>query len=127
MKDMWSSTKTPINRRSFVKNGLTAAGVATAGVGLMARGPSALAEVGLGESSGRLTRSMLLYFGSRQQRRYWKRTSGYSTTNSLGFKIVKNQVAVGIRPTRPHFRCWTPTWRSTSMTTLRMNSPTRTF
>lgn len=56
MKDMWSSTKTPINRRSFVKNGLTAAGVATAGVGLMARGPSALAEVGLGESSGRLTR-----------------------------------------------------------------------
>src|SRR5260370_33336820 len=53
MKDMWSSTKTAIDRRSFVKNGLTAAGVATAGVGLMASGPSALAQVGFG--SGRLT------------------------------------------------------------------------
>jgi hypothetical protein len=53
MKDMWSSTKTAIDRRSFVKNGLTAAGVATAGVGLMASGPSALAQVGFGD--GRLT------------------------------------------------------------------------
>jgi hypothetical protein len=53
MKDMWSSTKTAIDRRSFVKNGLTAVGVATAGVGLMASGPSALAQVGFGD--GRLT------------------------------------------------------------------------
>jgi hypothetical protein len=56
MKDMWSGTKTAIDRRSFVKNGLTAAGVATAGVGLMASGQSALAQVGFGEFSGRLTR-----------------------------------------------------------------------
>ena len=37
MHEVWNSMKTTINRRSFVKNGLTAAGVATAGIGLLAR------------------------------------------------------------------------------------------
>ena len=36
MDEVWRNMKTTINRRSFVKNGLTAAGVATAGVGLLA-------------------------------------------------------------------------------------------
>jgi hypothetical protein len=56
MEDMWSSMKTAINRRSFVKNGLTAAGVATAGAGLLANSSSALAQEGPEEHSGRLTR-----------------------------------------------------------------------
>src|SRR6266702_1263001 len=47
--------KTAINRRSFVKNGLTAAGVATVGAGLLADSSSALAEKGPEEHSGRLT------------------------------------------------------------------------
>ncbi len=51
MENMWSSMKTAINRRSFMKNGLTAAGV-----GLLANGSSALAEQGLEEGSGHLTR-----------------------------------------------------------------------
>jgi hypothetical protein len=55
MESMWSSMKTAINRRSFVKNGLTAAGVATVGAGLLADSSSALAEKGPEEHSGRLT------------------------------------------------------------------------
>jgi hypothetical protein len=56
MKDMWSSMKTAIDRRSFVKNGLTAATIATTGVGLLANGSSLLADDGHEERSGRLTR-----------------------------------------------------------------------
>jgi hypothetical protein len=56
MKDMWSSIKTAIDRRSFVKNGLTAATVATTGAGLLANGPSLLADDGHEERSGGLTR-----------------------------------------------------------------------
>jgi len=56
MQNMWSSMKTEINRRSFVKNGLTAATIATTGAGLLANGPSLLADDGHEEHSGRLTR-----------------------------------------------------------------------
>ncbi|WP_263368459.1 ferritin-like domain-containing protein [Edaphobacter bradus] len=48
--------KTEINRRSFVKNGLSAAGAATAGIGLLATSPSALAQEENGERPGRLNR-----------------------------------------------------------------------
>jgi hypothetical protein len=56
MQNMWSSMKTAIDRRSFVKNGLTAATIATTGAGLLANGPSLLADDGHEEHSGRLTR-----------------------------------------------------------------------
>src|SRR5438876_10044330 len=55
MEHIWSSMKGAINRRSFVKNGLTAAGVATVGAGLLADSSSVLAEAGPEERSGRLT------------------------------------------------------------------------
>ncbi len=55
MENMWSSMKTAINRRSFVKNGLTAAGVVTAGTGLLANSSSVLAQEGPEEHSGRLS------------------------------------------------------------------------
>src|SRR6266568_4207152 len=48
--------KGAINRRSFVKNGLTAAGLATAGVGFLGNAPSVFAEEETGERSGHLTR-----------------------------------------------------------------------
>ena len=51
MENMWSSMKTAINRRSFMKNGLTAASV-----GLLANSSSVLAQEGPEEHSGRLTR-----------------------------------------------------------------------
>jgi hypothetical protein len=53
MQDTWSSMKTAINRRSFVKNGLTAATIGATGVGLLANGSTALAAE---EHSGSLTR-----------------------------------------------------------------------
>jgi Ferritin-like domain len=56
MKNMWSSMKTETDRRSFVKNGLTAATIATTGVGLLANSSTVLAEQGPEEHSGRLTR-----------------------------------------------------------------------
>lgn len=56
MIDMWSSMKTAIDRRSFVKNGLTAATIASTGIGLLANSSAALAEEGPEEGSGRLTR-----------------------------------------------------------------------
>ena len=55
MEHVWSSMKGAINRRSFVKNGMTVAGAATVGVGLLADGSSVLAEAGPEEHSGRLT------------------------------------------------------------------------
>jgi Ferritin-like domain len=56
MHDSWINMKTEIDRRTFVKKGLSAAGVATAGVGLMANGTSLLAESEPMERSGRLSR-----------------------------------------------------------------------
>ncbi|HMJ21916.1 MAG TPA: ferritin-like domain-containing protein [Terriglobales bacterium] len=51
MKDPLDDLKVPINRRSFVKNGLTAA---TVGAGLLSYGPSALAHGNSEERGGRL-------------------------------------------------------------------------
>jgi hypothetical protein len=44
MEKMWSNMKIATNRRSFLKNGLAAAGVATAGMGLVTENASALAD-----------------------------------------------------------------------------------
>jgi hypothetical protein len=55
MEDIWSSVRTTINRRSFVKNGLSAAGLATAGVGILTNGAQALAD-DRDEHGGRLSR-----------------------------------------------------------------------
>ena len=55
MHNTWSSMKGAINRRSFVKNGITAAGVATVGSGLLVNGTSVLAEE-TEKHSGRLTK-----------------------------------------------------------------------
>ncbi len=51
MDDMWTNMKTAINRRSFMKNGLTAAAIATTGVGLLGNNSAVLAQE---ESSSRL-------------------------------------------------------------------------
>ena len=56
MKDMWSNMKTSMDRRSFVKNGLTAATIATAGAGFLANSSTALAERDPDDHGGRLTR-----------------------------------------------------------------------
>jgi Ferritin-like domain len=56
MEDMWSSTRVAVNRRSFVKNGLSAAGLATAGLGLLTNNEMASADDGPDEHRGRLTR-----------------------------------------------------------------------
>lgn len=44
MEDLWSTTRTTINRRSFMKNGLSAAGILTAGAGLITEDRSARAD-----------------------------------------------------------------------------------
>jgi hypothetical protein len=54
MKDSQNGPKRSINRRSFMKNGLAAAGVATMGTGLLARGSSGLAAQGHQNQSRRL-------------------------------------------------------------------------
>src|SRR5712691_4241034 len=56
MKDLLKGLKSSINRRSFMKNGLTAAGAATVGAGLLAHSSSLLAHRGPEERSGRLTK-----------------------------------------------------------------------
>ena len=55
MEDLCSTTRTPINRRSFMKNGLSAAGLLTAGAGLLTDERYAWADDDRDES-GRLTR-----------------------------------------------------------------------
>ena len=54
MKDLQNRLKTSVNRRSFMKRGLTAAGAATVSAGLLGNGLSAASE-GPEEKSGRLT------------------------------------------------------------------------
>jgi hypothetical protein len=44
MKQLKSVFKNKSDRRSFIKNGVMAAGAATAGVGLLTRGASAFAQ-----------------------------------------------------------------------------------
>ena len=57
MDEVWTSMKGAINRRSFVKKGLTAAGVATAGAGLFANSSFAVADDGRdNDHEGRLSR-----------------------------------------------------------------------
>jgi hypothetical protein len=56
MNNMWSNMKTSMDRRSFVKNGLTAATIATTGAGLLANSSTALAERDPDDHSGHLTR-----------------------------------------------------------------------
>src|SRR5450631_1230611 len=56
MHHMWNSMKSEINRRSFVKNGVSAAGIAAAGVGFLANGSSLLADEDHKEHSGHLSR-----------------------------------------------------------------------
>src|SRR5438876_188900 len=53
---MKNQVKTSTNRRNFVKNGLTAAGVAMVGGALLTHGSPALAHGGPEERSGRLTK-----------------------------------------------------------------------
>ena len=79
MENMWSNVKIATNRRSFLKNGLAAAGAATAGMGLLTESASASANDGFDDDRGeRLTRgdAALLRFaagdpeniGERRQR-----------------------------------------------------------
>jgi hypothetical protein len=56
MKNLLNGSKTPVNRRSFVKNGLTAAGVATVGVGLLANSSPVSAQEERDEHRGKLTK-----------------------------------------------------------------------
>jgi hypothetical protein len=57
MQDAWTSMKKAINRRSFVKKGITAAGIATASAGLLTNTTSLLAEdEGREDRTGSLTR-----------------------------------------------------------------------
>lgn len=56
MEEIRTSMKAAINRRSFMKTGLTAAGVATAGAGLLASSTSLLAEQGSQEPTGSLSK-----------------------------------------------------------------------
>lgn len=56
MKDLSNGSKASINRRSFVKNSLTAAGAATMGAGLLSPGASAFADEVNEERGGNLGR-----------------------------------------------------------------------
>lgn len=56
MEDAWTSMKTVLNRRSFVKKGISAAGIATAGATILTPSTSLLAEDGDNDRGGSLTR-----------------------------------------------------------------------
>ena len=100
MDNMWSSMKTEINRRSFVKNGLTAAGAATAGVGLLATSSCRLRTTDSKKPRKRRfsPAEMPPCFASLPQRRSSRLTSGFSTTNSPAFRTAKSLAEPGIPP-----------------------------
>ncbi len=56
MKNLLNGLKSSINRRSFMRKGLTAASAATLGAGLLTHSSSALGQEGPEEHSGRLTK-----------------------------------------------------------------------
>ena len=63
MNDLLNGLKVPLNRRSFVKKSLIAAGAASMGSGLLTYGQSAFAKAGPQELSGTLTRTGSLSTG----------------------------------------------------------------
>src|SRR6476620_9683272 len=56
MKDLVKGSKNSVDRRSFMKKGLTSAGAVTLGAGLLAHSSFVLAQEGHEEHSGRLTK-----------------------------------------------------------------------
>lgn len=56
MHEAWTSMKAPMDRRSFVRNGLSAVTIATTGVGLLANPSNAVAEDEHDEQGGHITR-----------------------------------------------------------------------
>ena len=56
MKDLLKGSKSSVDRRSFMKKGLTSAGAVSLGAGLLAHGSSVLAQEGHEEHSGHLTK-----------------------------------------------------------------------
>lgn len=125
MQNMWSNMKA-INRRSFLRNGLSTAGAATAGMGLLTTSTSAVADDDLLGGHGFLTRgdaAMLRFAAAAEiiETDFW-----VSTTNSAESRTVKCPEEQEIQPMPRHSPSWTTTWPSTSTTTRTTKTPTRT-
>ena len=56
MKSIFKGARNTVDRRSFMKNGLTTAGTAAMGTALLSASPAAFADEGPEEHGGRLTR-----------------------------------------------------------------------
>src|SRR5437764_381791 len=123
MKDSLDGLKTSINRRRFVKNGLTAASVATVGAGLLAHTSSLLAHEGPEERSGRLDRgdaSILRFLAAAEI----LETDLWQQYNELG-GIQDTEVpgGSGTQTTVPHSQFSTRTWPSISTTIPKTSLP----
>src|SRR5258708_22689146 len=92
MKYLFTSLKSAINRRSFVKTGLVA-GAATVGAGLLTDSPVLLAQEGPEEHSGRLSKgdAALLRFAAAAE---ILETAFWAQYNELG-GIQATQVPAG--------------------------------
>ncbi len=126
MDDMWINMKSAINRRSFMKNGLTAAAIATTGVGLLGNHSAVLAEQEQ-EVSSTLEHgdAALLRFAAAAE---ILETDFWEQYNELaGIQDGEVPGEAGIPPIPRLFRCWTPTCPSTSRTILTMKTPIRAF
>ena len=125
MEDMWSSTRATVNRRSFMKNGLSAAGLATTGLGLLANSETASADI-VGWRRGRLTRgdAALLRFAAAAE---ILETDFWVQYNELcrSCRTTKCPVEVETPDSPTHFRNLIATWLSMCTTIPMTNLLTR--
>jgi hypothetical protein len=106
-----------IDRRSFVKKGLSAVGAATTGLGALSSGSYLLAE-DQGEHSESLTRgdAALLRFAAAAE---ILETDFWVQYNELcGIPTARSRVDLETRPSLQRSQSLMPTWLNTSMTTL---------
>jgi hypothetical protein len=128
MKDRQNRLKRSLDRRSFMKNGLTA-GVATMGTGLLVHDSSVFADQDDQDAQGHRRRldkgdaSILRFLAAAE----FIESDLWQQYNELG-GIQDSEVPGGSGSPlyiQPPFRCWIKTWTSTSTTTLTMNSRTK--
>ncbi|MEO8725351.1 MAG: hypothetical protein ABI383_04445 [Acidobacteriaceae bacterium] len=121
MKNLQNGLKNSVDRRTFVKNGLTAAGGVAIGAGLLAHSTSALAQEEHEERSGHLSKgdaAILRFLAAAEI----LETDLWQQYNELG-GIQDSQVpgGVGAQPIPPHSRSWMRTWHSISTTIRKMS------
>ena len=111
------------NRRAFIKHGGLAAGGAAIGLGLLAKGSSAMADDGGGVTKGDIAILTFLAAVETIEADLWLQ---YAELGGVQDNEIPGLPTGGVRPIPPRSTTLMPTCRSTSTTIPTMSSATGT-